>query len=206
MGTFLRSGAATLTLTLVCTTVAAADGPRTRNVLALYWYGRDTAANVMFDRGLQSTLQADQSGPVNRFAEYLEAEIGFRVSRRPVRSPTTSWPSTLGVTIDVLVAESEQALKFLIDQRPTLFGNVPIVYFSFRVPDLPVDSLSPGSTGVVVAGAAARTLDLALKLHPAATRALVIAGGPDNRGQALETSLRRELEPFARQVALVELP
>ena len=48
------------------------DAFRTKNVLALYWYGRDYPTNVLYEQGLVRALRETEDGP-EYYSEYLES-------------------------------------------------------------------------------------------------------------------------------------
>ncbi len=180
-----------------------AEGPASpRGVLAIYWYGKDLPANVTLDNSIQAVLRSAPAGSVEYYAEYMDD------SRFPGESQSMLFRDYLrqkyaGARIDALIAPSSASLNFLLKYRNELFPNIPIVaHASSRAHLSEPDKV--GITGVVVDSAFKNTFDLALRLHPATERALVIAGTPE-RDKKFEEELRREIREFEGRVAITYL-
>ncbi len=198
---------------LVCLIMAfappltSAQTPAPKGVLVLFWRGKDSPANVTFDRQIQAAIKSARPGSIEYYAEYLETD------RFPGENQNLNMRDYLRgkyseSKIDVIIALSSTSLSFLLNHRAELFPNTPIVFHtSSRTQALKQAEIS-GLTGVVVDSAYRNTLDVALKLHPSTERALVITATPE-RDKNLEMEVRHELEDFASRIAidyLTDLP
>ncbi|MCI0387394.1 MAG: histidine kinase, partial [Acidobacteria bacterium] len=95
------------------------------------------------------------------------------------------------------------SLNFLLKYRNDLFPDTPIVFHTFNRAQLG-NQAKAGLTGVVVDDAFRNTLDVALKLHPATEKVLIITGTPE-RDKKLETEVKQELKEFENRVDLTYL-
>jgi signal transduction histidine kinase len=186
-----------LGLTLPCcvhpSPVAGPSAPR--HVLALYWEGRDGENNILFEEGFKSVLHAG-TGEIDYDAEYLESDLAT-AERQDSALREYLRHKYSGKQIDVIVAESEPVLSFLVESRKTLFTNVPIVYFAFTPPVTDVNRAGPGLTGVLGTTVFRRTVDAACRLQPDTKQVLVVIGLPGPGGKTIETVVRQELVPLA---------
>ncbi len=183
---------------------ARADGPGTpKGVLVLYWTGKDTPSNVIFDRRIQAVFRSAPAGSIEYYAEYLEADRFPGEGQSLLRSDYLR-KKYADKRIDVIIAQSSTSLSFLLKYHNDLFPNVPIVYHTTSRPLPGEQSEGAGMTGVVVDRAYRNTLDVALRLHPMTRQALIITGTPE-RNRKLEMEVRRELNEFEGRVELTYL-
>jgi signal transduction histidine kinase len=189
--------AATLWLALASFALAA----ETKNVLVIYSNNRLLPGNVSVDRGLRAAFSNPAGRPVQVYSEFLDrpefsgnAYEGTMVAY--LREKYTARPP------DAIVSVSDDALDFMLRQRPQLFPNVPWVYtvvsrsFLQAMPTPPVDAI-----GVPIEYDYAGTIEQALRWHPAARR-LVIVTGTTGRDRGREARLRREIPPIAGNVTI----
>ena len=61
---------------LVCapSPILAQDSNSAKNLLALYWYGREYPTNVLYEQGLLRALRANSQGGPEYYSEYLEVD------------------------------------------------------------------------------------------------------------------------------------
>lgn len=172
-------------------------------VLALYWYGRDTQSNIAFDQGIRKVFQ-NHRGPIEYYVEYLETE------RFPGEQQAGLFHNYLrqkyaNRMIDVVIADTDVTLNFLLKYRKEGFSGVPIVYFSLRSNEAsgrPGPGREDGLTGVVASTTCSGTIDLALKAQPETKRVYVIVGGSPELAKDLESVARSELKPFENSVEI----
>ena len=108
-----------------------------------------------------------------------------------------------GLHIDVIVTRASPPLEFLLAHRRDLFPNIPIVFATER----PVDTRAmaeAGATGIVYANTQARTLELALRLHPKTKQVFVVTGTP-NRDKSVESIARKELQGYQDRLPITYL-
>jgi signal transduction histidine kinase len=180
-------------VTMVALPAHATEPPK--SVLVLYSNGRLLPANIEGDRGLRDTIRSTPERPVTIFDEFLDTPrfggpdyertlLAYLHDKYAQRPP------------DVVVAAGEQALKFLVDQRGALFPGTPIVHMGVSAEALASIAKRPASVfGAPVTYDFAGTIDLALRLHPAATRLVVVTGAsaPDREWEAASRAATERL-------------
>src|SRR5262249_38955520 len=104
-------------------------------------------------------------------------------------------------TIDVVVANSDASLDFLLKYRYDLFPNAPIVFVATRRPTTDELAKGPGLTGIINVNTHRQTLDIALRLHPATEQVFVISGTLQ-RDKKFEQLAREELRGFESRIRI----
>jgi PAS domain S-box-containing protein len=174
----------------------AAEVATQKKVLVLYWYGKDFPANVDFDRGVQAVLQQER---IQYYAEYYE----------PNRFPGEVQEFALcdylrrkysDRKIDVIIAMSRVSADFLLKYRDDLFPDVPIVFHTFNRAQIR-QRVAGNPAGVVADNSQARTLDVALRFHPATEHVFVI-NGTIERDKTVETFMKDQLREFEDKVTI----
>jgi formate hydrogenlyase transcriptional activator len=165
----------------------------------LYWYDKSFAGHVLWDQSFQAILKAAPDN-LEYYPEYLEA------NRFPGENQSQVLHDYLlkkyaDRTIDVVVAQSDASLGFLLKYRNDLFPNVPIVFYSASRP-LPVElERETALTGVVVISSYKRTLDLALSLNPELDQVYVVSGSLEH-DKRFEMVAREELRGFEDRIQI----
>jgi len=191
---------------LICApSLALAQGANTKskNLLALYWYGRDYPTNVLYEQGLLRALRADSQGGPEYYSEYLE------VDRFPEAEQTRLLRDYIRQKyahhhIDVIVAAAETPLEFLLADR-SLFAGVPIVYTAFEPMDAAADGSTPGVVGVFIVGVYSKTLEAMRAIHPDTRQVFVVTSLPNAGGKSRENIIRKELERFEHELTITYL-
>ena len=178
---------------------ASAEARSPRTVLAVYSSAEDFPGNVVKDSALRKVLLSDANVPVDYHTEYLESD------RFPAEDASLALREYIrhkyrGRHIDVVVAINEAALDFVVRFRHDLFAHTPIVFWSIEAPDARIREAGAGITGVAFGRGYESTLNLALKLHPATERLLVVVSQTLN--PALDRLARRELDAIGKRVAI----
>jgi len=171
-----------------------------RRVLVLDWYDKDYSWNVTFDRTFQDALRSAPAGPVEYYPEYLESnrfpgENQAQLLRYYLRRKYADR------TIDVVVANSDASLDFLLKYRQDLFPLAPIVFVAARHPKPEELAAGPGLTGVINMSSHRKTVDVALRLHPDTEHLFVISGTLEH-DRRLETQAREELQGYEKNVQI----
>ncbi len=184
-------------------TTAADQAVTPRGILVLYYYGKDYPANVEFEQGVLAALKSTPPGSFEYYPEYLEP------NRFPGKLQSEAFQDYLRKKyadnrIDVVIAQTDIALSFLMQYRRDLFAGTPIVFFARKRPDLGNQPGEPGYTGIVADHAYQQTLDLALTLHPRTRRVYVVTGTPEN-DPTLATIVHEQLRPFEGRLEVVYL-
>ena len=183
--------------------VKPATAQTPKGVLMVSWYGKDFPANVRFEKSLQKVLASAPAGSIEYYAEYIES------NRFPGENQSELFHEYLRQKyadhrISVVIAMSPVALDFLLKYRDDLFPETPIVFHTLERPSVSNPVVASALTGVVVDNVVAKTLDVALRLHPTTEQVFVITGTPD-RTKILEGYVREKLKDFDNRVALTYL-
>ncbi|HET8781677.1 MAG TPA: ATP-binding protein [Pyrinomonadaceae bacterium] len=165
-----------------------------KRVVVLYWYDKNFIGHVRWDQGFRSALQAAPEGSIEYYPEYLEAnrfpgENQSQVLRDYLKQKYADRP------IDVVVAQSEVSLDFLVKYKDDLFPHVPIVFYSATRPRPETLAGRPNVTGVIVFGGFKKTVEAALKIHPETQQLFVISGNLEH-DKRFENTARTELTSF----------
>jgi len=167
--------------------------------LALYWYGKDFPANVEFDRGVQKVFR---TAGIDYHAEYFEPNR-FPGEQQAVALRDYLHTKYSERKIDVVIAMSPVAADFLLKYRDHLFPNVPLVFHMNTRAELE-QRAGRNFPGVLPDNIHARTLDTALRFHPATERVFVVSGTIE-RNKAVERLLKEQLSGFENRVAITYL-
>src|SRR5262245_19967187 len=174
-----------------------------RGALVLDWYNKDQPWNVKFDPSFQSSLQSLSAGTVECYIEYLESNR-FPGEKQSLYLRDYLRQKYADHRIDVVVANSDASLDFLLKYRDSLFTQTPIVFVAARHPGAEELAAGPGSTGIININTHRKTLDLALELHPGAEQVFVISGTIE-RDKKFEALARDELRGYETRVRITYL-
>jgi PAS domain S-box-containing protein len=164
--------------------------PGPLQVLVMHWYDRGYTPNDAFDKTLLTTLQAATPGGIEYYSEYLETnrfpgDDQARLLSEYLRQKYA------GKRLDAIITATEPTADFLLNYRHRLFPGVPLVFATDR--PLPIADLpKAGVTGFTYGKTYAKTLNLALKLHPGTKRLFVISG-TRNHDKSVESVVRDDL-------------
>lgn len=164
----------------------------TRNVLVLYSNNRLVPGNVAIDRGLRAAIKSSADHAVQLFSEFLdrpefsgpayEATVMAYLREKYAARPP-----------DAIVSVSDEALDFLLRNRPTLFAGVPVVHTVASKATLRAHpAMGTDVVGVPLEYDFGGTIAQALHWHPAARRLVIVTGTAD-RDRGREAWLRREV-------------
>jgi signal transduction histidine kinase len=204
-GNVLRRTRLIVLALLVCapSLTLAQESHKGKNVLALYWYGREYPTNVLYERGLLRALRADPLGGPEYYSEYIEVDRfpeadQTRLLRDYVRQKYANH------RIDVIVASAETPFEFLLADR-SLFAGVPIVYTAFGPMDAAAERSMPGVAGVFIVGVYSKTLEAMRTIHPDTRQVFVVTSLPNAGGKARENIIRKELGRFEHELTITYL-
>ena len=197
--------AAGVLLVLVTAAPVVADEPRRFNVLLLYPEPRLGPAVIAVDEAFRSALEARVGGAVYFYTEWVD------VTLYPDNVPQLELRDLLvrkyaGRRLDLVLAASSRVLRIAVQNRALLFPGVPIVFVSAE-PAASADilMLDPDLTGTWLKLGWADTLDVAMRLHPTARRAVIVtgSGAPDRTWRA---AAKIQLEPYRDRIEITYLP
>jgi len=178
----------------VCSVVTfGQSAPRPRRVLVLYWYDRAFSSTSRWEETFKVALQAGAKEPIEYYPEFLQSD------KFPGEQQSNALHDYLKQKyatrqIDVVVAQLEAPLDFLLKYRNDLFPKVPIVFYTQSVPK-PEDLAANDLTGLVVFGNYRKSIDLALSLHPNTEQVFIVSGTLEHDGQ-FEKAARDELKDY----------
>jgi hypothetical protein len=150
---------------------SAVVSPRPKRVLALFDMGKDSPANVIWDRTIRETLAS--TGPdAEYYAEYLDA------ARFSDEGQADAFHSYLARKyrdhpIDVIIA-MDLTTRFLLEQGRDLFVGVPIVHTVAVGKHPAAESSDPRLVGIRGVFDARSTVQTALRLHPGTTEVVIV--------------------------------
>jgi hypothetical protein len=135
-------------------------------------------ASIIVDQAIRDAFLAEANREIEFFSEDLDA------LRLPGAGFETAFVEYLrkkyeGRTPDIVIAVYAPALELARQHRPEFWPDAPLVFCC--VPDDLIRRryLGPRTTGVCLTYDLAGTLDLAIRLQPAARRVVLIAGASD---------------------------
>ena len=177
--------------------LAEAHAQTVRTVVAVHYDSEDHPANLVIDEAIHRTLASTADLRIDYFAEYLETDPEPEVASAALAQYIRQ--KHRGRRVDLVIAITDSALQFVLRYRDTLFRDAAIVYAGLTVPNRTLRSAGQGLAAVVVGDAFARTLRLALELHPSTERVFVIAR---SRNPQNVESVRTRLSELSRRVNL----
>ena len=186
---------ASVAFALTCS-IASAQPESHKTVLTIHSGTEDFFTNPVLDAGIRETLGSRPDLAIDYFAEYLESD---RFGAEEASTALADYISRKyrDIRIDVVIAITHQSLRFALDHRAELFAGAPIVSVALDAPDERVRRAGPGIAALTVGIAHARTLDLALALHPTTEQVFVIANSVNRENVE---SVRGGLNSFTRRV------
>ncbi|MEO8136437.1 MAG: ATP-binding protein [Betaproteobacteria bacterium] len=182
-----RAALAMLFVTVQCA-VHAAETPVPPSVLILFSNGRPLPGVVAIDNTLRRVVPQVVGRPVEIFDEFLDVEhFSDTIDAETMADFLRLKYRKLNV--DVMVAAGPEALRFALGYRSRIVPNVPVVHVNVTREDLPALDVPPDVIGWTVDLNPTATLELAARLHPNATR-LVLVSGASSTDPALEQRIR----------------
>ncbi len=167
-----------------------------RSVLVVYADSRQLPAVVAFDEAVRNTL----GGQFEVFSEFLD--IGrFGDERYMALAAQYLRQKYAAIEFHAIIAGAPIALDFLLQHRDEILPAIPVIHAVVAPEVIAGKTLPADVVGVPAKFDAAATIDLALKLHPAVRRVLVIAGS-GRYDRLTEALVRRDLQPLSGRVAL----
>ena len=178
---------------------AAQPASPSRTVLTIHWGPEDFPGTAAVDGAIREALLSPADLSVHYYAEHLETEE-FPSDAASLAFRDYVRDKFAGRRIDVVIADSMPAFRFVLRHREELFPAVPVVFVAGALPGVTVDSDHAGVTGILSDAPFAETLELALTLHPTVRRVFVVAQSPTSEGY--DERVRSALQPFSQRVEL----
>jgi signal transduction histidine kinase len=179
--------AATLCATPLCTSASAQVVAPPRCVLTIHSGAVDFPSNPILDAGIREGLSRSDL-PIDYFVEYFQPDL-FPGEAASLAFSDYIRRKYQGRRIDVVIAITDSALRFVLEHRDWLFPDASVVFMGIGGPD-EITSRGGGITGIKIGNAYAETLRLALELHPSTTRVFVVAKSAEVSVDAVQNELR----------------
>ena len=183
-----------------------ATAGETKRVLVLYSLDKGHPGHILTEQGIGEVFRTNKSFDVQLFTEYLD------MSRFPDPAQTRSVADFLrrkyaNLKIDAIITLYPTAVDLLLNQRLTLFPEVPIIAGEVtrsyagsldQVPD------RRRITGTILGDNAAGLLEAALRAKPHTKRFALVAG-TSPMDEYAEQPFRDALKKYAGRIELIEL-
>jgi PAS domain S-box-containing protein len=154
---------------------------------------------VLVDQ-IESTLRKSSAGPIEFFIESLDTRrfTGDQYERRLADLLVEKYS---GKPLDLVVAYSEPAFRFVTRVRETVFPRVPVVFGLVDQRLVDPSMLPPKSSVVYVQLDAIGTARLALRTYPRMRRLLVV-GGASRFDRGWQRVIREDLAPIDKTLTV----
>lgn len=183
----------------LCATVRA-DAADARRVLIVSDESPDMPGGRVLVDQLESTLRKASATPVEFFIETLDTRrfTGDQYERRLADLLVEKYGN---MPLDLVIAYSEPAFKFVTRARDTVFAKAPILFGLVDRRFVGPGLLPPKSSVVYVQLDAIGTARLALQAYPRMRRLLVV-GGSSRFDRGWQRVVREDLRPLERALAI----
>ncbi len=187
-----------LALLLLASQSATASSQPSRRVLLLYADEKDLPMNLIIDRQLRSCFRENLGDGVELFSEYLDLSRfpEGRLHRKQLEFLRDRYRAR---GLDLVVVIDHPALDLIGLHRDWFIPATPVVFCCVTEEEYKARKVGPGVMGVPAKLAYGPTLELALRLHPATRRVVVIAGATKYDAQTMADA-RRDFRPFEEAV------
>lgn len=183
----------------VLLTTASAE-QSTKRVLVISAYDTNLPGFVALNRAIRSTVRDSSPGRVDFF---YEAQENTRIPIDKYEQELVSYlrQKYAKKKFDLIITVGASALKFLSRHEPELFADTPKLFFFFDEREETAYTLLPNITGISVKVDIVETVEIALALHPATQRVVVVSGNADNN-RFLREQARSELQKYESKVEI----
>src|SRR5882724_5369983 len=187
-------------LTFTSSDAAAQDPTHRLQILMLHSSDSLLPASEEIMRGFNGAMQVDGSNRPTVFTEFLDADRfpGPEDQARILKFLQGKYAAT---HVDLVLALGPAALRFLANNRASLFADAPIVFVGVSEDRLRGLAVPPNTSGVISRFDPVATIDLALALQPNAT-GLVVINGAAAFDRQWEQIARAKLKPFEDRLSV----
>ena len=172
--------------------------PQTERVVILTGYDPSYPGFSIVNQNIMATIR---NGSTVRTEFYYEFQEDSRISNSKYEKEMVSYLQRKydGENITLVIAIGGSALKFLLDHESEVFNGVPKTYYFHDQPEEKARQLWPRVTGVWAKLDLARTLDVALSLHPD-TESVVVVSGSSDEDRSLRAQVQNEFRRYEDRV------
>jgi signal transduction histidine kinase len=197
---FIFACVALVVLIYGCLPVSAA----TRHIVLLFDERVELPGLSLLESELVRSLRSNSSEPVEIYREAMDlSRFGSNSYKTLLRDFLRS--KYADKEIDVAVAVMLPAFEFLLANGELIFPGTPIVFCGLDKRQLGTRPLPPNAYGVLIEREFAPTLDIVLRLHPAAEKVVVVSGSSEFDADLLSDA-REEFRPYEKRVSFAYLP
>jgi PAS domain S-box-containing protein len=172
-----------------------------RKILIVHYYAQYQASIQGLDEGIGTIIRTSPPESVDFFFEYLDFARVQNAADKEMRARHLK-EKYEHADISVVIAVADGALVFLRDHG--LFPGVPVVALTQRRAPDNARVTEPDVVRVLDGPTAARTVELALRLHPD-TQHLVVLGAQSGDDGEFERAARAQLDAFRTRLAITYL-
>jgi len=174
-----------------------------KKVLVLASYGATAPVAHLWNRGIQSVFESENSNRIDIHIEYLDLnsfndDDYIQLLRDNLRH------KFLKFRPDLVMPIYNRALGFVFEHRDDLFAGIPVVFAGVEQKFLDGKKNRLGITGLLSVNSYEKTLDLALKLHPD-TKQVAVVSGAGKIGRSWGKNALEALRPFEDRIEIVDL-
>ena len=159
-----------------------------RNVLILHSFHQDDIRTKKLNEGIRNTFDQEDIN-IRYWIEYLDSKRFPYQSHRDTLEKTFRYKYK-NKRLTAIITTDNVALDFALKNRDEIFISTPIIFTGIRNFDLAKLKPHEDITGILESDHISDTLNLALRLHPDAKKAYLLA--PGARNWSLANKLREE--------------
>jgi hypothetical protein len=190
-------------LVLINSSLLASQETKPKKVLVLASYKATAPVAHLWNRGIQSVLESENSSPIDIKIEYLDLN-NFNDDRYLQLLRDQLRHKFLKFKPDLVMPIYNMALGFVLKHREDLFSGIPVVFAGVEQNYLKGLKTIPNITGLLSVNSYKETLDLALNLHPD-TKHVAVVSGAGRIGRTWGTNALEAFRPFEDRVEIVDL-
>jgi ABC-type uncharacterized transport system substrate-binding protein len=182
---------------------AAAKPQETRRVLVFYDQGRSTAAIALMDSEIHKILEKQTTYHLELYVEYMESTLFVEPG---AQDKIRAWygEKYRNHQPDVIIAEGEAPVQFMIGFHAKYFPNVPIVLCGSLQNWTGSSKLDSQFTGTWLQPSPEKTVDAALQLQPG-TQQVIVLNGSSSLDKGVEDVIRKSLHSYEDKLKLTYL-
>ena len=174
-----------------------------KRVLVLASYKATAPIAPLWNRGIQSILQSENSNRIDINIEYLDLN-SFNDDHYIQLLHDQLKHKFLEFRPDLIIPVYNRALGFVLKYREDLFFEIPVVFAGVEQNYFKGWKTIPNITGLLNVNSYKETLDLALNLHPH-TKHVAVVSGAGKIGRTWGTNALEAFRPFEDRVEIVDL-
>jgi len=190
-------------LVLINSSLLASQETKPKKVLVLASYKATAPVAHLWNRGIQSVFESENTSRIDISIEYLDLN-SFNDDRYIQLLRDKLRHKSLKFRPDLVMPIYNRALGFVLKHREGLFPGIPVVFAGVEQNYLKGWKTTPDVTGLLNVNSYKETLDMALNLHPD-TKYVAVVSGAGKIGRTWGTNALGAFRPFEDQVEIVDL-